>query len=562
MAKRAAFVLTAMVLLCACGEKERAALFPVRGTAAGLVALGGQAAAGYIDFAKPKKLEYRFETPPAVSPPASLEIEYTCSLPPSAETQAAFQLVLACGDDSWVLPMQSAFPGETPGDTGALHYAVPLAEPFAGRLIVSLAPVTGSAGQKTRGAAGGGRFQIQSLAFRERWFGYYREDGETRHVFSSPFVYKNAEGAFVIEPPPFGLRPGSGLLPALRVFLAAGATAAVETGGRRFEAAPGINTLDIPAGMIDSNEGAIVISGDRTGGFKLDYAALPPFPLPITADPGMVLAWPQQSWRTASCEVFRWSQFPSLLIFDFADYAVQDRTLKRLAFFVEKAGFRGRLAADAEIADLHGWNAHDYRASDLARFFEAARAAKFPLLAEERQLEQILFNEGIIRRSASDIEAGEGGIISVSRESASYLRSTFMVHEAFHGLFFIDADFRAFSRERWERLPPAGKRFITSYFDYQHYDITDEYLLVNEFMAHVLQQPLSQAGAYFGKTIASRIDASPWRRSVLPEKDGASDTWPELAAIFTREAQAFSAYVASRWGLAAGRVRQVNVRQP
>jgi hypothetical protein len=364
----------------------------------------------------------------------------------------------------------------------------------------------------------------------------------------------------VIEPPPFSPGPSSGLLPELRVFLAAGRSAAVETGGRRFEAAPGTKQLDIPAGMIAANEGAIVISGDRTSGFTLSYAAIPPFPRPISADPGMILDWPEQSWRTAPGEVFRWSQFPSLLIFDFADYAVQDRTLKRLAFFVEKAGFRGRLAGDAEIAGLHGWNAHDYRAGDLARFFEAARAANFPLLAEERQLEQILFNEGIIRRSASGIEAGEGGIISVARESAAYLRSTFMVHEAFHGLFFIDADFRAFSRERWDTLPPEGKRFITSYFDYQRYDITDEYLLVNEFMAHVLQQPISQAGAYFGETLASRIDASPWRRSLLPEKDGATNSWPALAAIFTKEAEAFSAYAASRWGLAAGRVRQVSVR--
>ena len=275
----------------------------------------------------------------------------------------------------------------------------------------------------------------------------------------------------------------------------------------------------------------------------------------------MVLAWPEERWRSRRYEVFRWDRFPSLLIFDTAGYAVQDRMLKRLAFFVEKAGFRGRLAPDAEIAPLHGWNAHDYRAADIARFFEAARETNFPLLGEEKELEQILFDTGIILKTDGGITGGSGGIISISRESEDYLRGRFMAHEGFHGIFFIDEDFRNFSRRRWEQFPPQAKRFITSYFDFQHYDINDSYLVVNEFMAHILQQPVSLAGNYFGQTIAGRIDSSPWRRALLPEKDEVSNSWPELAETFTAEAGEFSAYVQSRWGLSAGRVRLVTVRR-
>jgi hypothetical protein len=274
----------------------------------------------------------------------------------------------------------------------------------------------------------------------------------------------------------------------------------------------------------------------------------------------MILDYPQASWRRADYEVFRWDRFPSLLIFDPAGYAVQDRLLKRLAFFVEKAGYRGRLAGDQEIADQHGWNAHDYRALDLARFFEAARQAEFPLLEEERELESILFEQRIILRDQERIVPGEGGIISLSRESSGYLRALFMAHEGFHGIFFTDEDFRNFSRLRWEELAPFAKRFILSYFDYQHYDIQDEYLVVNEFMAHVLQQPVSHAGYYFGEALASRIDASSWRRSVLPEKDELSGAWPSLAEAFHGEARAFDAYVNGRWGLEAGRVHRVRVR--
>ncbi|MDR1801993.1 MAG: hypothetical protein LBQ94_00165 [Treponema sp.] len=284
---------------------------------------------------------------------------------------------------------------------------------------------------------------------------------------------------------------------------------------------------------------------------------------PVTADPGVVLSYPIERWRDRRYEVFRWDAFPEILIFDTADYDVQDRLFKRLAFFVEKAGFRGRLAPDAEIAALHGWNAHDYRALDLANFFEAARKSNFPLLREERELETILLDAGILRRnSASEIIAGRGAIISLSRESDKTdrsLRPRFMAHEGFHGIYFIDEDFRNFSRQRWEVFPAAAKKFLLSFFEFQAYDTSDQYLVVNEFMAHVLQQSVAQAAWYFGEQQPNRMIAtSPWRRASLPEKASVSSSgnpyWPDIAAAFTAEGEAFSRYVNQRWGLAAGRV--------
>ena len=281
---------------------------------------------------------------------------------------------------------------------------------------------------------------------------------------------------------------------------------------------------------------------------------------PVTADPGIVLSYPIGRWRDRRYEVFRWDAFPEILIFDTADYAVQDRLFKRLAFFVEKAGFRGRLASDAEIAGLHGWNAHDYRALDLANFFEAARKNNFPLLREERELETILLETGIVRRnSASEIIAGRGAIVSISRESETSLRTRFMAHEGFHGIYFIDEDFRNFSRQRWEIFPAAAKKFLLSFFEFQAYDTNDQNLVINEFMAHVLQQSVAQAAWYFGEYQPNRMIAtSPWRRASLPEKAAVSSDgrsyWPDIAAAFTAEGEAFSRYVNQRWGLAAGRV--------
>ena len=274
---------------------------------------------------------------------------------------------------------------------------------------------------------------------------------------------------------------------------------------------------------------------------------------PISTCPRYVLAWPQSHWRDPRFELFRWYRFPSLLIFDTADYDVQDRLLKRIAFFVEKRGFRGRLAHDEEIADLHGWNAHDYRAVDLARFFQAARDESFPLNREELELEQILLDAGLMWETLDGLRGGEGGILSVSREAPEFLRFLFMAHEGFHGLFFIDEAFREFTADRWSRFPEDGRRMFLTFLDDQEYDISVEFIVLKEFASFLLQQPVSLAPAYFGARMPYRISCPEWHAAHRHLRTP-TGMFPHFADLFTREAAAFSAYVNYRWGFAAGRV--------
>jgi len=276
-------------------------------------------------------------------------------------------------------------------------------------------------------------------------------------------------------------------------------------------------------------------------------------PEPIPTCPRYVLAWPQSHWRDPRFEVFRWYRFPSILIFDTADYDVQDRLLKRLAFFVEKRGFRGRLAHDYEIADLHGWNAHDYRAVDLARFFQTARMENFPLNREELELEQILLDQGLIWETLDGLRGGEGGILSISREAPEFLRFLFMAHEGFHGLFYIDEDFRNFTAYRWYWFPEDGRQMFLTFLDDQEYDITVEFIVLKEFASFLLQQPVSQAPTYFGRRMPYRITNPYWHAANRHLRDH-TGAFPHFAAMFTREAEVFSAFVAERWGFAAGRV--------
>jgi hypothetical protein len=550
-----------LLVLLSC-KKERPVNFPVRSGGAPLYAANSDAAAGGIDFSRPKKLDYRFGIRPEIPPPASLTLEYSFSAMPLGEDCG---IVFTIGNDSWILPQDISFLAE--GETGAavFHYAIPVRETFPRQFSISLERLSPPGQEKVKRLQGQApRFQIHSLEIEGRWYGFSRErSGGVEHFFTSPFVF-SAPGyeqkTYIIDPPPEGecfelsveFSPNKEAATASQAVI-------VRAEGLRYQALPPADTLYLPPCLISPNSGPVQLSGGNIGAFRMGHSAPPPFPEPIGADPGLILRWPQERWRERRFEVFRWNAFPSLLIFDTESYAVQDRLLKRLAFFTEKAGFRGRLASDAEIADLHGWNAHDYRAFDLANFFETARIQGFPLLDEERELEQILLNEGIIRRDPGGaLKSGQGGIISISRESADYLRSLFMAHEGFHGLFFIDDEFRAFSRQRWLSLPRPAKVFINSFFAFQRYDTGDEYLMVNELMAHVLQQPASRAGVYFGETLPRRIEASsPWRQPTLGEKDQDTDSWPHLAEAFTQEARAFSDYVHNRWGLSAGRVWMV-----
>jgi len=101
---------------------------------------------------------------------------------------------------------------------------------------------------------------------------------------------------------------------------------------------------------------------------KVNYSNNPLTALPT--DPGLIVKWPKRNWRGRDYELFQWSAFPHIIFTDTASYAYQDKMYKRIAFFVEKEGYKGKLWGDDVIGDKHGYNAHDYQAKDLARFFE------------------------------------------------------------------------------------------------------------------------------------------------------------------------------------------------
>jgi hypothetical protein len=533
-----------------CAQGPGPVAFSVLGIDQTLFGSDRSAVRGILDFSEQRRLDFNFAGTPSVPRLVSFEISYSFVRPLDAASGRPGRVILEFGGNAWALPLPPA------GKRTIMHYAIPadsLPDKFS---IYNDGDVDGE--RQSRSPV----LQIHSVDCKERWFGYYRYQDSLEHLFISPFVYERQDGSWVIDPPAeFGV-PANGEFVIFSAILPGGSSAAFYGGNLWFEAVSQLERFSIPAGIITPDTGPFVFYGDPASSFRLAYAGVPAFPAPLTADPGMVLDWPREKWRNRRYEVFRWDRFPSLLIIDFADYAVQDRMLRRLSFYVEKADYRGSILTDDELTRMYGWEAYDFRAVDLARFFQTCRETNFPLLAEERELEKILLDTGVIRESGGRLREGQGGVISVSRDSAQWERTRYMAHEGFHGLFFIDEDFRNFSRQRWQNLPAGAKRFIRSFFDYRRYDITDEYLLVNEFMGHILQLPVSHAGWYFGSSLPSRLEGIPRHAMDLPEKDRATGTWPFLERAFAREALAFSGYVAGRWRLETGRVGMVTIRRP
>ncbi|MDR2729634.1 MAG: hypothetical protein LBB81_01890 [Treponema sp.] len=537
-----------LFLLCcplfSCG-KEGLVNFPVPENAS-LYAKTRQAKDGILEFSKPKKHEYRLIPQSGNLKNCSVETGYYFSSPLSREEKDNYRIIFNIHDRSFELPLDISFlefDADISGST-KMYYSIPVIDTSSLDFSISLEYKTNSVKKSTI------VFKIDSINIRDQWFGCY-EDGGIIHT--TPFVYKTDNKTIIDVPSSF-----KQLQKNTRITASGGKRMMLESQNLKAEAISGANTILIPA-LFTSYTQKIILTAESSSSVTADFPQTEIFPQPVSADPALILEWPRNNWRNADYEVFRWDDFPSILIFDTADYGVQDKLFKRLAFFVEKTGFRGRLAGDDEIANLHGWNAHDYRAEDLARFFNEARKTNFQLLKEELELRDILIKENIIRENADGIRTGKGAIISISRESEDYLRYRFMVHEAVHGLFFIDEDFRSFSVQRWRQLKPDAKRFIISFFGFQQYDTNDEYLMINEFTAHVLQQPVSRAADYFGRLLPSRLESS-WRRTSLPRKNEATGTWPELAGSFTAEASAFSSYLSQRWNLAAGRVWKLNIK--
>ena len=275
---------------------------------------------------------------------------------------------------------------------------------------------------------------------------------------------------------------------------------------------------------------------------------------PIRTDPGLILNYKTSQWRTLDYEIYEWDRFPQILFFDTRNYEVQDKLFRRLAFYVEKQGYKGRLLTNEELGDMHGYNAHDYSAASMASFFNKATDLGFQLNEEELLLKKILIHNKLFEEDGIYVKANEGGLVSISRETPLWSRTNLLAHEGWHTIFFRDGEFRNFVSAVYYTFDPTSRDFLIDYFKSQPslgYDINDEYLMHNEFMAYIMQQKLSEVAKYFVH-LANRgsvIDYTPQLAAYIRKTEGRG---------FEDAATALNDFVYDKYGIVCGNIALVN----
>lgn len=268
----------------------------------------------------------------------------------------------------------------------------------------------------------------------------------------------------------------------------------------------------IPGALELSTDGALLelAIGPIPAGHELQAgSAYDPRITPIPADTGTMLSYPKTAWRQSGFELFSWNIFPEVLVFDFADYAIQAKFFGRLGFFVAVTGEAGRIEDWSYYAGRHVYNAHDYRPEDLAAFFELARRDGIALNAQETFLMDLCLERGILRIEGGAVVPGRGAVLSFSEETSPlWLRKRLLTHETAHGLFYASAAYRDACTALWRRLTDHERGFFELFLlnkgrldgreGYDGYDVTNEYLTVNETQAHIVQLDRGEVSAYFG----------------------------------------------------------------
>ena len=277
---------------------------------------------------------------------------------------------------------------------------------------------------------------------------------------------------------------------------------------------------------------------------------------PVRTDPGLILNYKTSQWRTLDYEIYEWDRYPGILFFDTRNYDVQDKLFRRLAYFVEKQGYKGRLLTNEELGDMHGYNAHDYSAASMANFFNKAVDLNFILNDEELLLKRILIHNGLLEAEAdgNHVKANEGGLVSISRETPAWSRTNLLAHEGWHTIFFRDGEFRNYVSAVYYTFDPDSRDFLIDYFKSQPglgYDVNDEYLMHNEFMAYIMQQRLSEVASYFVH-LANRgtvINYTPNLAAYIRKTEGRG---------FEDAGNALNDFVYDKYGIVCGNIALVN----
>lgn len=270
---------------------------------------------------------------------------------------------------------------------------------------------------------------------------------------------------------------------------------------------------------------------------------------PLAADFSQILAMNEHMWRYSDWEVYQWESFPGILVFDTLNYDIQSSIFKRLAFFVEKRGFTGKIHSFEALSGKADWNGHNYLSEDLASFFTMAEQTETVLTSGERYLREMLLSCGIIEKSDSGyIGNDHTGVLSISRESGSYLRGLLLTHEGFHGLYYAVPAVREIMEDGWDSLSDFSREIWIDYLRTAkgwNYNYDDIYLVKNELFGYMMQQ--RYFAEYFDNFLYPRI-----LKNCSDKSEYYSEHKDEIRTDLMRFAENLNSFLEVGLGLSAG----------
>jgi hypothetical protein len=224
-----------------------------------------------------------------------------------------------------------------------------------------------------------------------------------------------------------------------------------------------------------------------------------------------------EAHRGTTPTLFRLQEDSNVLVLDFPDLHDQAQMLNRVAALIEKADMpRDRVVSEAEL-DAHiraaggdpdaYYYGHDYRAADLARFFQLAAQENMPLNPEETWLRDRLEQEGWLAPVAN------GALISIpgiTGEIDASSRTTIFRHELSHAVYFTDPAYVALTKHLWaDLLTDTERAAIRAFLGKDGYDTKDEDLMANEGQAYMIH---TRDPRYF---MPAMVGIDPTREAIL-----------------------------------------------
>jgi len=201
--------------------------------------------------------------------------------------------------------------------------------------------------------------------------------------------------------------------------------------------------------------------------------------------------------RAVEPTAMRWGPNPLVWLLDFPNLELQGRAMNRMAALLEKAraprdrvlgdeALAGAITADGRTPSTW-YSGHNYRASDLARFFEWAARDGVTLNPLELWVQEQV---ELARRVDRSRDAAFLTIPAVGPHVDAAMRGVILRHELGHGQFFTLPFFAAHVMRVWERGFSEGERAaVRRFLGEDGYDTGQEEMMANEAMAYLLYTP-------------------------------------------------------------------------